>query len=223
MPDILSVNILFLFEKVFFSLTFEGHFHGMLTLFSSLHCCLVCMVSDKSAVILSCSSIVNLSFCLWFPLITLYLLRCGFLFFIFMLLGILWASCICDLLSVTNFESSQPLFLQIIIVPSSFFSSFWGSNYKYVILFDIAPQFLNAVFYFFLFCLFSFLFLLTWSGHLICMFTYSFFVYVSSAVEHGVILLLLSISIWFLITVNTSLVKLSICSCILSTFSIKSF
>jgi len=127
MLDILSVNILFLFEKVFFSLTFEGHFHGMwnfhgmLTLFSSLHCCLACVVSDKSAVILSCSSIVNLSFCLWFPLITLYLLRCGFLFFIFMLLGILWASCICGLLSVTNFESSQPLFLQIIIVPSSLF------------------------------------------------------------------------------------------------------
>ena len=99
----------------------------------------------------------------------------------------------------------------------------WETNYLYFRLFDIAPQFLNAVFYFFLFCLFSFLFLLTWSVNFICMFTYSFFVCVSSAVEHGVFLLLLSISIWFLITVNTSLVKLSICSCILSTFSIKSF
>ena len=80
-----------------------------------------------------------------------------------------------------------------------FFSSFWGSNYKYVILFDIAPQFLNAVFYFFsLLFLFVFIFIDLISK--LDLYVHLFFlVCVSSAVEHGVFLLFFFIEHFHLI------------------------
>lgn len=186
MPDILSVNILFLFENVSFSLTFEGHFHGMwnfhgmLALFSSLHSCLAYMVSDKSAVILILFLHSNLSFCLhsnlpfWFPSVTLYLLRCGFLFSYLCCL-IFSELLVSGLLSVTNFESSRPLFLQIIIVPSSLFFLPSGvpiTSMLFCLILPPSSWMLCSIF--FLFCFFSFLFLLTWSINLIFMFTYSF-------------------------------------------------
>lgn len=74
--------------------------------------------------------------------------RCHF-FFVFVFFIILWTSGICDLVTVNILEKIDHYYLNIFLLLFFFFAS-WYSNYTYVTLFEIVPQFQDDLFFSFL-------------------------------------------------------------------------
>lgn len=75
-------------------------------------------------------------FIVWLTSLHIYLFALLFTYFAIIVLGVLWGSCIYDMMSL-------PLSLNI------FFFSFRDSNYRYNKMSDVAPQLINVAFHFF--------------------------------------------------------------------------
>lgn len=124
-------------------------------------------------------------------------------FLVFILLGLLWVFQIYGLKSFIVWGECSAIIFSNISSPHSLFS-FWNSNCSYIRLFDIVPQLLDVLGFFPSFFVFRLNIYFEWS------LSYDY-IFISG------------ISISYFLMVSISLLKFSMCSCMLFFFYTRTF